>query len=46
MVPDVKRRKGKRGHGEGAIYEQGGRWRAVVDVGWENGRRKRKYLSG
>ncbi|MEW6472922.1 MAG: tyrosine-type recombinase/integrase [Actinomycetota bacterium] len=37
---------GRRGKGEGAIYRHGDRWRAVVDLGWENGRRKRKYLSG
>lgn len=37
---------GKRGNGEGAIYRQGDVWRAVLDLGWEDGRRKRKYLSG
>lgn len=38
---------GKRGNGEGAIYQDGsGRWRAVVDLGWQGGRRRRKYLSG
>jgi integrase len=36
----------RRGQGEGAIYEQGGRWRAVIEVGWERGKRNRKYLSG
>jgi integrase len=35
-----------RGHGEGSIYWDGKRWRATVDVGRENGKRKRKYLSG
>ncbi len=40
--------KGKRrGHGEGAIYQTAdGRWRAVADLGWSNGKRERKYLSG
>ncbi len=38
---------GKRGNGEGTIYQAtDGRWRAVVDLGWINGRRARKYLSG
>lgn len=37
---------GRRGRGEGSIYRQGDTWRAVVELGWENGRRKRKYLSG
>ncbi len=46
MSVNIKRANSKRGHGEGAIYEQDGRWRAVVDLGWENGKRKRKYLSG
>ncbi len=37
----------RRGHGEGSIYKDGdGRWRAVVDLGWQQGKRKRKYLSG
>ncbi len=39
--------RGRRGHGEGAIYRSsGGRWRAAVDLGWRDGRRVRKYLSG
>jgi integrase len=38
---------GRRGSGEGSIYRDAdGRWRAVVDLGWSNGRRRRKYLSG
>lgn len=37
----------RRGHGEGSIYKAAdGRWRAVVDLGWQLGKRKRKYLSG
>src|SRR5215212_6464597 len=37
----------RRGHGEGSIYkDSAGRWRAVVDLGWQNGKRQRKYLSG
>jgi len=38
----------KRRHsGEGAIYQtKDGRWRAAVDLGWEAGKRQRKYLSG
>jgi integrase len=38
---------GRRGQGEGSIYkDQNGRWRAVVDLGWADGKRQRKYLSG
>jgi len=40
-------RKGRRGAGEGAIYKSpDGRWRASVDLGWKDGKRQRKYLSG
>ncbi|ETA00428.1 site-specific recombinase XerD [Frankia casuarinae] len=40
-------RKGRRGAGEGAIYKDAsGRWRATVDLGWKDGKRQRKYLSG
>jgi len=40
---DVKRRA----HGEGSIYRLGdGRWRAALDLGWEAGKRKRKYFHG
>ena len=39
--------RGKRGNGEGSIYQDNdGRWRAVVDLGWRRGQRRRKYLSG
>lgn len=37
----------KRGKKEGSIYQDSeGRWRAAVDHGYENGKRKRKLLSG
>jgi len=37
----------KRGRNEGTIYQRSdGRWCAAVDLGWENGKRKRKYLYG
>jgi integrase len=40
-------RRGKRGNGEGSIYQGAdGRWRSVVDLGYRDGRRSRKYLSG
>jgi integrase len=43
----VTRKAGKRGSGEGSIYrDNAGRWRSVVDLGWRDGRRRRKYLSG
>jgi integrase len=41
------RKVGKRGNGEGSIYQDAeGRWRSVVDLGYRNGKRRRKYLSG
>src|SRR6266511_331291 len=37
----------RRGHGEGSIHQRkDGRWCAIVDLGWVNGKRKRKYLYG
>ena len=37
--------KGRRGHGEGSIYRTAdGRWRAMVDLGWSEGKRRRKYV--
>lgn len=37
----------RRGHGEGSIYRRGdGRWVGSIDVGWTNGRRKRKVIYG
>src|SRR5918998_1336895 len=38
----------RRGHGEGAIYrrESDGKWCAVVDLGYVNGKRKRKVIYG
>jgi len=37
----------RRGHGQGGIRKRAdGRWEATVDLGWENGKRKRKYLHG
>jgi integrase len=38
----------RRGHGEGGIYqrESDGRWCAAVDLGYVNGKRKRKMLYG
>lgn len=37
----------RRTNGEGAIYKtKDGRWRAAVDLGWQDGKRERKYLSG
>jgi integrase len=38
---------GRRGNGEGSIYQdKSGRWRGFVDLGYMNGKRKRKYVSG
>lgn len=37
----------RRGQGEGSIFKRSdGRWCAVVDLGWENGKRKRKSFYG
>jgi integrase len=37
----------RRGHGEGSIYRRrDGRWVGVVDLGYENGKRARKYIYG
>ena len=39
---------GRRGHGEGSIYqrESDGKWCCVVDLGYVNGKRKRKVIYG
>ncbi|HXH07021.1 MAG TPA: site-specific integrase [Vicinamibacterales bacterium] len=35
----------RRGKGEGCVYRRrDGRWAAVLDLGWQNGRRRRKFL--
>jgi integrase len=37
----------RRGHGEGSIHPRvDGRWAATIDLGWENGKRKRKTVYG
>lgn len=37
----------RRGHGEGSIYQrQDGRWCTAVDLGYVNGKRKRKVIYG
>jgi hypothetical protein len=37
----------KRNAGEGSIFERSdGRWCAQLDLGWQNGRRVRKYIHG
>src|SRR5688572_18941780 len=37
----------RRGHGEGSIYKTAdGRWRGMLDLGWQSGKRQRKYYSG
>lgn len=38
---------GRRGHNEGSIYKrQDGRWVATLNLGWEDGKRKRKSYYG
>lgn len=37
----------RRGRGEGSITQRAdGRWQARIDLGWQDGKRKRKYLYG
>lgn len=37
----------RRTRGDGAIYETNdGRWRGYIDLGWDAGKRQRKYVSG
>lgn len=37
----------RRGHGEGSIHKRtDGRWAAVLDLGYQDGKRKRKYFYG
>ena len=39
--------KGRRPAGDGSVYKApDGRWRGIVDLGWVDGRRQRKYVSG
>jgi len=46
--PSKAKRKGKRRlAGEGAIFERSdGRWCAALNLGWQDGRRIRKYVYG
>lgn len=38
---------GRRGNGEGSIYQAAdGRWRGYVDLGYIDGKRRRKYVTG
>jgi integrase len=38
---------GRRGQGEGSIYRDAdGKWRGFIDLGYVNGRRRRKYVRG
>ena len=37
----------RRGHGEGTLYQRAdGHWRAMLDLGWRDGRRIRRSVSG
>jgi hypothetical protein len=42
------RARERRSHGEGGVYQRAsdGKWVAALDLGWANGRRKRKVLYG
>lgn len=39
---------GRRGHGEGSIFrhEGSGKWTAVLDLGWVDGKRRRRWVYG
>jgi len=42
-----ERKKGRRPAGDGSVYKAAdGRWRGVVDLGWVDGKRRRKYVAG
>lgn len=46
-MAEKERKKGKRGQGEGSIYKRkDGRWCAAVNLGYQNGKLKRKYYYG
>jgi integrase len=46
-VATADRKKGRRPAGDGSVYKTpDGRWRGVVDLGWVDGKRQRKYVSG
>lgn len=39
------RKAGRRPAGEGSIYQdRDGRWRGIADLGWVDGKRRRKYV--
>ena len=39
------RKAGRRPAGEGSVYQDGdGRWRGIADLGWVDGKRRRKYV--
>src|SRR5579872_6712167 len=43
----AERKKGRRPPGDGSVYKApDGRWRGVVDLGWVDGKRRRKYVAG
>lgn len=38
---------GRRGHGEGSIYQRpDGRWAGMLDLGWIDGKRRRRMVAG
>jgi integrase len=40
-------RKGRRGHGEGSVYRRpDGHWAGMLDLGWIDGKRRRRTVSG
>ncbi len=46
-MSDEVAKKRRRGHGEGSVYQRkDGRWTATIDLGWEDGKRKRKTYYG
>lgn len=46
-MADEVAKKRRRGHGEGSVYQRkDGRWTATIDLGWIDGKRKRKTFYG
>ena len=47
MKTEKRKRSGKRGQNEGSIYKRkDGRWTSVLNLGYQNGKLKRKYFYG
>lgn len=46
-MADMPKKSNRRGAGEGSVYRDAkGDWRGVADLGWVDGKRRRKYARG